>query len=268
MSNFRIYIYGSEKDYHNTLKFLPQNDKAFIHIKSIKEFIKDSKEHDTMDKSAILRAGLAVSIGFYEYFSAFGIIDNGVVFCKLHKALDAPINGEFQRSIMIDDKINSNFIMSNSHLLSELIQDGWAEFNNNIKELDIQTHIDNKFHIYEIDDNLISKHIENHSIFNKIKQIYNDINILQENAITPELKASMMAEVFSNNRVEQNKINKGVDNPIETESSLLESGESFPNIIDSYLKTNERERVIKRNIKSKDAINPDFIKYYYNKYGN
>jgi hypothetical protein len=78
----------------------------------------------------------------------------------------------------------------------------------------------------------------------------------------------MMAEVFSNNRVEQNKINKGVDNPIETESSLLESGESFPNIIDSYLKTNERERVIKRNIKSKDAINPDFIKYYYNKYGN
>lgn len=270
MSELKLFIYGEEKDFNNTLKFLPNYNDNFIYIKSIKEFINASKNHDTFSKSAILKAGMAVPIGFYEYFNGMQILENEIVFTKVHKAIEAPDNGIFKRSILIDKNMNINFIMSNSHLLSEILQDGWQEFNKNIKELELKIFIDDQIGIYEINENIISQHEENCSIFKQLYLMSNDIKNIQENGVSPEEKVAALSAKCSARTYEQHQQNKAVplENHPQSEHSILEDNQSALGMVGSYFAMNEIEQKIKQKINNskKSENNPDHLQYIINKY--
>jgi len=215
MPLIKLYIYGKHEDYLNSLKFLPDNENI-IYIKSIKEFLEQSKNHDSLQISGILRAGMAVSEGFLEYYSATKVKDDEIVLTHTKKALDAPLSGVFEK--YIDDSINIyDFIMSYSHLLRELLDDGWNNFENYIQELKLEKYIDNQMFVYKINPKIVSIHEERCSIFKDIENISKDIIDMQKDGVSIEVKNSILAREMSERRIEQSNINP-VENRVVEES--------------------------------------------------
>lgn len=269
MSRFRIYIYGDIDNYQKTFAFLSNDDENIKHIKSISEFIKDSKTHDTYDKSAILNAGYAVDSGFYEYYNIFPIKENEIVFCSIKIANNIPQNGIFKNSTLIKKEINPNFIMSNSHLLCELLQDGWGEFNKNIEELNINIYMDDKYPIYEINNNIYEQFKIECSIYNQMMTTADEIKLMQKNGVS---EATIAAYKHSQQRLEQMP-EKPVENTPALEQNNIAESSSIARGVNSYFTQSANEQRIKERInkyaKSNglNAKNPDYVQYYNKKYG-
>lgn len=271
---FRLYVYGSEEDSKKTLSFLPKDTETIKVISSTKEFVRQVRNHDTFDISAILVAGLAVDSGFKEYYSVMPVTETGLIFTNVRKAHDAPVDGKFKKSTLLDDKVNVKFIMGGSHLMAEIIDDGWAEFNKNIKDEEIDTFIGSQFPVYEIDNNIYGKFVAQCEAMNDLMPLARKIEEIQRSGISPEMKATMMAQVHAQQREQQRpsveKVAATQYNNINEPSSGGGVGDNpaMKTIMNTYFgRMDIEQRLRQKAAKTTTGNKSDFVNYYAQKYG-
>ena len=271
---FRLYIYGSEVDSKKTLSFLPNDSDGIKVISSTKEFVKQARNHDTFDVSAILVAGLAVDAGFKEFYSVFPIKEMSLIFTQVRKAHDATVDGKFRKSTLLDDKVNVKFIMGGSHLMAEIIDDGWAEFNKNLQDEEIETFVEDKFPVYEIDNHIYDKFVAQCEAANDLMPLARKIEEIQRSGVSPEMKASLMAARHSRQRLEQHEAVEKLGTAqynTSNESSIdgnVGDNPVMKSIMNSHFgRMNIEQRLRQKASKTTDNKS-DFVNYYAQKYGS
>lgn len=266
-NKFRIILFGNKTDRDTTLGFLP--DVSFPYIEQVENldasiFEKINKDYYTY-RILLLKAGLAVDIGFWEYVYLKVFVPGKVFIFPSRIAQDVPIDGVFRDFLPsqfdISESIDYNNVpldiaLSHGVALYEVWKKMQVPFWRAVRECGLDICLDKNICVYSIDDTICKKNEENNSIDNKIESIVSDIkNILKHGVDTSQSKANRLAE--------QSVLDKLSIVAEDSESTLpgIKIDDGISTIMNNYFRNLKMRNSVRQSKTKINDVAPDDIQY-------
>lgn len=254
-SKFRIILFGDKCQRDITCSFLPEVSLSSIDFfddltAEAYEFInKNYYTHNVL----LLRAGLAVNIGFWEYMFLKKIVPGQILLFPVREATDVQIDGVFEAykpspldimPVLPPEGLPLDIAFSHGVTLYEVSKKISSSFWRSAQECGLDVAIDKGAAAYRIDNTIWKKTEELNSVDRRVEDVVGDIkNILRGERELILSKADRLVNQVMSNRAEEvfDKIGQTDDNAPDTVAQ-----EALMKIVNNHFRNSQMRETVRQ----------------------